>query len=192
MINSPWRFSLRRAITPATAPFTHTFTMATLIAIPIFGAIILFQSSIASRIHLLYGTADLVMLTIVAWTIHPRVQTGWQWSLIGGIFSSFTTALPFGVVLASYLGTTGITLLIRRRIWQVPLLAMLLATFLGTILIQGLSILALWFEGTRLPLLESINLIILPSLLLNLLLAFPVYILIGDLANWVYPKEIEA
>jgi hypothetical protein len=27
--------------------------------------------------------------------------------------------------------------------------------------------------------------------LLNLLLAIPVYALIGDLANWLYPEELE-
>jgi hypothetical protein len=34
-------------------------------------------------------------------------------------------------------------------------------------------------------------LIILPSLLLNIILAAPVYAVIKDLAEWIYPEEIK-
>ena len=166
--------------------------MATLIAFPVLGLLVMFQTAIISRVHLLHGSADLVMLAIIAWAIQARVQNAWQWSIIGGLMVSLVTALPFGILLASYLSATGVTLLLRRRIWQIPILAMFVATFIGTIIIQGLSILVIWLSGTPLPIVQSMNLITLPSLLLNVLLAIPVYILIGDLANWVYPKEIEA
>jgi hypothetical protein len=166
--------------------------MTTLIAFPVLGLLVMFQTAIVSRVYLLHGSADLVMLAIIAWAIQARVQNAWQWSIIGGLMVSLVTALPFGILLASYLSATGVTLLLRRRIWQIPILAMFVATFIGTIIIQGLSILVIWLSGTPLPIVQSMNLITLPSLLLNVLLAIPVYILIGDLANWVYPKEIEA
>jgi hypothetical protein len=38
---------------------------------------------------------------------------------------------------------------------------------------------------------DVLNQITLPSLLLNLLLALPVYVLLGDLAKWVHPEELE-
>jgi hypothetical protein len=104
---------------------------------------------------------------------------------------SVTTALPLEVVLAGYLGITGLALLLKRHVWSVPFLAMLLTTFLGTLFIQGLTLTALWLGGSSLPLLDSLNLVTLPSLLLNLVLTFPVYVVMRDLANWLYPKEIE-
>ena len=91
----------------------------------------------------------------------------------------------------AYLLTTGIAQLLRRRVWQVPLLAMFVTTFFGTLLTQGFSIGAVLISGTSLPLLETLNLITLPSLLLNLLLALPIYLLIGDLADWLYPQVLE-
>jgi hypothetical protein len=38
---------------------------------------------------------------------------------------------------------------------------------------------------------EALSLVTLPSMVLNLMLALPVYILITDLANWLHPVEIE-
>jgi hypothetical protein len=40
---------------------------------------------IASRIPLLHGSADLILLALVAWALQKRVNTAWQWALIGGL-----------------------------------------------------------------------------------------------------------
>jgi hypothetical protein len=165
--------------------------MPVLISLPILGFLVMFQSSIVSRIHLLQGTADLVLLALVAWTLQERVSSAWPWSIIGVLMLSLVTALPLPALGVAYLAATALALLVRRHIWQVPILAMLIATFAGTIIIQLVTLAALWLEGTTFPLIEILNLVLLPSLLLNLLLAIPMYALLGDLANWLHPKEIE-
>ena len=43
--------------------------------------------------------------------------------------------------------------------------------------------------GTPLPIGDSLGLIVLPSMLLNLLFAVPVYVMIRDWAQWVSPVE---
>lgn len=165
--------------------------MAILLAIPILGLLIIFQSAILSQVHLLQGTVDLVLLALVAWSVQERVKTAWHWAVIAGLLSSLVSALPVTAILAGYLAATGATLLLRRVFWQRPLFAMIAGTFIGTILIHAISILTLRALGTPLPLIESLNLITLPSALLNLLLAVPVYAVFGDLASWLYPVEIE-
>ena len=68
---------------------------------------------------------------------------------------------------------------------------MITATFLGTLITQAISVAALVINGTPIPLLEAFYMITIPSAMLNLLLAVPVYALIGDLASWLYPETIE-
>jgi rod shape-determining protein MreD len=165
--------------------------LAILIAIPILGGLLMLQSVIASRIPLMHGTVDLVLLALVAWALQNRVNTAWQWALIGGLLFSLASALPVGVMLVGYLGVVGLAELFKRRVWHVPVLAMFVTVFLGTLITHILSILALLLTGTPLPLLQTLNLITLPSLLLNTLLAVPMYALMGDLAGWLYPQEIE-
>ena len=86
---------------------------------------------------------------------------------------------------------TGLALLVRQRIWQVPILAMLAVTFIGTLLIQIFTFIFQSIVGTPLPFLESVNLIILPSMLLNLILAIPVFAIVKDFSEWLYPEEID-
>jgi rod shape-determining protein MreD len=165
--------------------------MATFIALPILGILLIFQSAVVSQIPLLHGTADLILLAIIAWTLQKRVTTAWQWSIIGGLLVTIVSALPMGVALIGYPLVATFALILRQRVWQVPILAMFISTFVGTLLMHIITLVALRMVGTTLPLREALNLITLPSVLLNLLLAIPVYALIGDLANWLYPEELE-
>jgi cell shape-determining protein MreD len=165
--------------------------MATLLAFPILGILLVLQSAIFSQIPLLQGTTDLVMLALIAWSLQRRVQTAWQWGIIGGLLVGFVSAVPFVVFVVGYLLAVGFSLLLRQRIWQVPLLAMFIATFFGTLVIQMATLVALRLSGTVLPLSASINLIVLPSILLNLLLALPFFTLFSDLAKFLYPEQLE-
>ena len=165
--------------------------MALLVAVPILAGAVLLQSTILSRITLLHGSADLVLLVVIAWALHKRVETAWHWGILAGLMVTVVSALPFGGALIGYLMATLVALALRQRVWQAPILAMFLATFLGTLASHTVSMVILRASGSLLPWWEALNLITLPSILLNLLLAIPVFALIHDLANGLYPEEIE-
>lgn len=163
--------------------------MAVLVAIPVFITLTLLQAGIIARLPLLSGSVDLVLLTILAWSSQERVKSALEWALIGGIIASLATALPFGVLLISYLLSVGTSLYLKKIFWKARLLALLLATFCGTIITISLSSLTVFIRGVSIPLDYTLNSILIPSLLLNLIAAIPVYILLGDLANWIYPED---
>jgi rod shape-determining protein MreD len=149
------------------------------------------QSAVLSNIPLLHGTTDLVLLALLAWALQKRVRTAWFWAIIGGLLVGYVSALPFGAALAGYLLAVGLAILLKQRIWQVPILAMLVATFFGTLLVNLVVIIALRIMDTPISFWESINLVTLPSVLLNLLFAIPFYALFSDLAKWLYPEPLE-
>ncbi|HVP21389.1 MAG TPA: hypothetical protein VMS73_05960 [Anaerolineaceae bacterium] len=149
------------------------------------------QSVIFSRLPLLSGTADLVLLVIVAWSLQKKVKNALVWTLVGGLMVSYVSAMPAYAPLIGYILVFGFTRLIQRRIWQVPILTMITATVLGTFVTHILNILFLFVTGDPIPFQESITYITLPSALLNLLLALPIFVLVTDLAKWVYPEEVE-
>ncbi len=165
--------------------------MQVLIAIPVFILLTIIQSAIISNMPLLQGTADIVLLVVIAWALQEQVRAVWQWSLIAGAMIGFASALPLAVPIVSYLSITGVALLIRRRIWKIPALVMLLLTFFGTFFHHSLSAIILSILGTPLQILETLRLIIMPSMLLNLLLAIPVYAIVRDFAIRLHPEEVE-
>lgn len=165
--------------------------MSILLSIPILALVLMLQTIIISTLPLLSGYADLMLLVLVAWALQEKARSAWFWALLGGVLVSYVSAVPLGMPLMGYLAVTAVARLFRRRVWQTPILSMFFVTFLGSLITQGFIAGALIFQGTPLPINDSINMVIMPSTLLNLLLALPVYAMVADLAQWVYPEEVE-
>ena len=163
--------------------------MKNLIGIPILALAFMFQTAVVSRITLLSGAADLVLLILVAWALQERVQSSWQWAVMAGLMAAFVSGLPPFTLLIAYLLAVGLARYVLRQIWQTPVLALFSVTFFSTLILHLITYLALLFRGASLSFGDVLALITLPSVFLNLLLALPVHSLIGDLALWVYPVE---
>jgi len=164
---------------------------STLLAIPVMILLYMLQIGIFSHLLLLRGTVDVVLLGLAAWAIHERVNTAWIWALVAGAIGAFISALPPFVTFVSYLAVVAIARLLMRRVWQIPVLTMFAVVFLATLFQHALTILVLQLQGSPIVWAESFSIVTLPSALLNLLLALPVYALLNDLANWVHPVELE-
>lgn len=163
--------------------------MTVLLSIPILGLITILQSAVISRLPLNRGTADLVLIVLVALALQKTISYTWQWSIVGGMFVDFFSGLPFGVFTASYLIATAIALFLRDRIWRYSFLMQLLVVFIGTIVSHSITLLILILQGGSLELSTVLQVVTLPSIILNFMLSLPVYILIQDIIQQVVPQE---
>jgi len=163
-----------------------------LIAFPLLALVVVVQSAVISHMTLLAGYADLMLVILAAWALKAEASSAWLWAILGGVMVSFVSGLPWPVTMFGYLFVVLLAQLLRRRVWQAPLLAMFSVTFIGTLIMDLFTLLVLNLLGTPLPIGDSLGLIVLPSMLLNLLFAVPVYVMIRDLAQWVSPaQEVE-
>jgi hypothetical protein len=164
--------------------------MDTIIAIPVLFITVLIQITTVSRLPLVHGSADLVMLTLVAWGIHTKTNNTWSWALIGGLITSLVSAVPWLAVIIPYFVVALVAQMLHGRFWQSPILVMLLITILGTFVVQLTTMTVLIFNDIPINFALAIEAIIIPSLILNLILALPVFIIIKDLSRWVYPMVV--
>jgi len=163
-----------------------------LIAFPLLALVVIVQSAVVSQMNLLAGFADLMLVVLAAWALKAEAASAWLWAFLGGVMVSFVSGLPWLITMLGYLFVVLLAQLLRRRVWQAPLLAMFSVTFIGTLIMNVLALIVLSLLGTPLPIGNSLGLIVLPSMLLNLLFAVPVYAMIRDLAQWVAPaQEVE-
>ena len=160
-----------------------------LIAFPLLALVIIVQSAVVSQITLLAGYADLMLVILAAWALKADSSSAWLWAILGGIMVSFVSGMPWPVDIVGYLFVVLIAQILRQRVWQAPLLAMFSVIFLGTLVMNLFALVILNLLGTPLPFGDSLGLIVLPSVLLNLLFSIPVYAVIRDLAQWVSPVQ---
>ena len=124
---------------------------------------------------------------VVAGSGAARLDLG----VFAGALVSFISSLPFLAPLISYLIIVVCgTRVFHNRVWQSPILGMFVITFVATLIQNLISFLALQLAGVSMSFNQAAGVITMPSFL-NLLFALPVYLLINDLAHWVYPEENE-
>ncbi|HNB50354.1 MAG TPA: hypothetical protein PK530_00345 [Anaerolineales bacterium] len=165
--------------------------MPVLIGIPILALALIFQSAILSHVMLLSASADLVLVVVVSWMMQERVKAMWEWGVIATVLVGFVSEFPMWGYLIGYAVVVVLGILLKRRVWRAPLLALFTMVFIGTLVMQSVVFVVLRLLGTAIDPLQAFNQIILPSVLLNLLLAIPVNGLMREVAAWFYPDEGE-
>lgn len=141
---------------------------------------------------LLSGYADLPLVMVAAWALQGQVDSSWHWAVATGILVGFVSGSPWIIPVVSYVLVVALAKMLRLRVWQAPLLAMFSVSFLGTI--ASSLILLTWLRISNVPIAmqDALGLVILPTVLLNMLFAIPVYAVMRDLAYWTYPSlEVE-
>ena len=146
------------------------------------------QYGVFSRWMILSGNPDLVLLLIVALCLHQKHRRFWILILIMGGIVGFVSALPFFVPMVIYMAVYLVSLSLRQRVWQIPLLAMFLLTFGATILEHLLSIAVLFVQRIPFVFSEALVNVVLPGVFLNMFLAIPVHAIVRELSLWLYPQ----
>ena len=163
--------------------------MKNLIAIPVLALAIMLQTAIVSQITLLSGAADLVLVILVAWSLQEQVKSSWHWAALAGLMAAFVSGLPPYVLVLAYLFAAGMSRYVLHQTWQTPVLALFTVTFFSTLSLHFITYISLVIRGNVISFGDTLALITLPSVFLNLLIALPIHSFIRDLALWVYPLE---
>jgi len=149
------------------------------------------QTTIFSQTRLVSGTADMILLFLAAWSLQEHVKNTWIWTVIAGLLISLVSAMPYFAPLIGYVGVVAFSKGLQRRVWRTPLLAMLIVVLVGTFFQHAVYVLVLQITGAPIAWLESLDSVILPSALLNLIFSLPIYAIARDLAGRISPQEVE-
>lgn len=153
---------------------------------------LMLQLSVFSQWKILSGNADLLLLFVIAWCLYDRSKYLWLLVLIMAGTTIFVSAAPIYITLVVYVGVYLLSRQIHSRMWQTPLLAMIVLTFIASLAQNALSIGTIFIRNIDINFSAALIEIALPSLLLNMLLAIPVHALVRELAYYAFPKGVEA
>jgi len=151
--------------------------------------LLLFQMAVVSRLPIVYGNADLFILFLSSWALQEKSTKNYEFALISVVLVSAVSALPFYIYLITYFGIIVLAGVLKKRVWQTPLLALAFTILAATIMEHGLTILWLRLGGNAISLSQTIGLVSVPSILINLLLSIPVYTVIRNIIGSLFPAE---
>ena len=103
--------------------------ISSILSIPVMLIFTVFQTVAISRIKLLSGSADIVLLAIVSWGISKKDSSIFFWALLGGFMISYISAMPSPPTIISYLIIAVITWIVQKRFWQSPIISILIVPY---------------------------------------------------------------
>jgi hypothetical protein len=149
------------------------------------------QASLVSQVRILNGMSDLILLLLISWLHIEKTRHKWILAIMAGIFSGLISAIPYWVFIPAYLLITYIISQIHQRIWQAPLVMLFLSSIIGAAITYGAQYVYLLVTGVPISLADSLNLVIIPSIVLNLIAILPVYAFTGEIVKMIYREEVE-
>lgn len=152
------------------------------------------QVTVFSKLHLLAGNVDLIMLIIIVWSLHEYTRYSWVWAISGSLVMTYLSALPLYGYFVIYMLLWVIIWFIKKRVWQMPLIMTLFLTIIGTVAEGAFSLGVLFLQGYLTAdgvISSAIQEIIVPSLIINLIAAFPVYGFFTEIANSLYYEKFD-
>lgn len=150
------------------------------------------QMSIFSQWKILSGSADIVLLFVVAWCLQDRNRQLWLLVIVMAGIAGSISALPAYFPIVVYLFVFRVSKLFQARLMQSPLLSMLVLTFAATLLQLILSMGYLFVIQVDLNFSDALVEVALPSVLLNMLLAIPIHAIVREIGVYAFPKGVEA
>ena len=160
-----------------------------IIGIPFMAITGFLQVSSTSRIHLLQGTPDLILLSILASSINDRSKYAWIVVIFAGLVMSYLSAMPMNGYLWMYLFFWMIIRFLKMKVWQMPMILMLFMTIIGSILVSVGTLGLLFLQNASVVYMDAVSQIMIPSLVLNLIVAVPIYAFLNDVINSIYLNE---
>ena len=121
---------------------------------------------------------DIVLLMVLVWAVHAEWEEAVWWAFFGGILADLMSVLPTGTsVIALTLGVFAIRY-IDENLVDFNILLLFIAVPIVTLIHQIIVIIVLASSFATYDLLNVIQTVILPTIAINTILIFPIYIIL--------------
>ncbi len=163
--------------------------MSQLISIPVILLLISIQIGVLSKFTILSGFGDILIVWLAAWVILEKNRHVWIWFILTILLSNYVSGLPWYAIVLGFTLLYIFGVFVKKRLWQSPLLSFYLVLTSGSFFFYMISLLSV--QTYRVPLIfqEAITTVVMPSLLINLILSLPIYLIVKDFVYWLHPQE---
>ncbi len=141
----------------------------------ILSLVILIQGTLLSRVRIVGVSANLLLVTVVCWSLTRNVQEGLVWAFAGGLGIDLISGLPLGTSSLALMPTCFLAGIGRSSIFAQNIFWPVLLVILATPLHGWLILLTQQLRGVPVDWVGSTVRIILPELVLNIVMTLPVY-----------------
>jgi rod shape-determining protein MreD len=152
--------------------------------------IVILQTTAMPHLTILGVKPDLVLLVVISWSLLRGSKEGVIWALVGGIGLDLLSGAPFGTSAVALLVLSLLTGMGELSVFRTHIALPLITTFLASLAYNLFFLLLLHTRGCSIAWADSLIKVVLPSTLLNVLLAPLIYKALYWLHRKTGPEEM--
>lgn len=164
--------------------------MEYLIGVPLLALLSVVQATILADLTVLRGRPDLVLITIIAWSLTGRWKASMLLGLFGGLLLDLQSGMPFGIGAAVMVFCAFLVSQLEGRLWEAHFLTAPGVTLIVSMVYHAAMIGTIMLMGRRVDLPVALIEVVLPSTFLNLLLVVPLSQLAESLHDRLFPAKV--
>jgi rod shape-determining protein MreD len=159
-----------------------------IVMIPFLGMLAIVQTVVGPRLTFLQVRPDLILLTVVAWTLFNGSRSGIVWGFVGGLWMDLLSGGPMGGSSLALMAAALVAGIGHNRFFRSNPMVPVTAAFLGTLVYSFIYLGILTLVNHRLSLGETLFQIVLPATFYNSILMF---LLTPLLHRWLEQRELD-
>jgi rod shape-determining protein MreD len=161
-----------------------------LVGLPLLVAASVLQSTVLPHLRLAGGTADLIWLLALSWTLSGDSAGGLLWGFVGGLCLDLLSGGPLGMTPAILVLLVYLASLLEGRLWGSHVVMPLAASALGTVGFHLLTLAMLAVQGWPVDWIGSLGSVILPAVLINTVCIVPFYQVLRRVHRLLRPMAV--
>jgi rod shape-determining protein MreD len=150
--------------------------VTTYLVVPLLVVVVILQATVVPHLAVWGVFADLPVLLVVSWGLLRGPREGILWGFIAGVVVDLISGAPFGAATFSLMVVGLLSGLGKSSIFAGHIVFPVVTMFLSTVLYNMCFLLIVWISGQRVAWLDSSVRIVLPSAVLNAILAPTVFL----------------
>jgi rod shape-determining protein MreD len=152
--------------------------------VPLLVVVAILQSTVMPHLAVWGVFADLPVLLVAGWGLLRGPKEGITWGFIAGLIVDLLSGAPFGAATLSLMLVGFLSGLGSNSVFATHTVFPIVAMFLATIVYNVCFLLIVWLSGQPMIWLDSLARIVLPSAVLNAMLAPIVFLPM----RWAYAR----
>ncbi|MAS33004.1 MAG: rod shape-determining protein MreD [Anaerolineaceae bacterium] len=149
--------------------------MGSFLSLPVLILVASIQASVTPHIRFWDGAPDLVFLFVLSWSIHAPLDESVVWALVGGIFQDLLSVAPLGLSSVGMVLAVFAVHYLSHQVNRIGFFWLTALTLAGSLFQQMMVWLLFAMLGFTMSFLDDFNFVIVPTIIYNLALIWPIY-----------------
>jgi rod shape-determining protein MreD len=162
--------------------------MGNVLGIMLLGLVAILKSTLMPHLRVLGGAPDLMLMMVASWALLAPHTEAFFWAFVGGVAQDLLSGVPLGTSSLALLVVALLANMLQAQLYRSNVVIPLFVTLVGSVVFYLVVMGVLTLTGHAVDWIYTLLNIAAPTVILNLILALPIFVVMTRLYERLNPR----